>query len=199
MAAITSQTFNLPDCPLHYVQAGPADGIPIVLLHGMKFQAQTWQDLGTLDFLAGLGCCVYAVDMPGFGKSGTSSLPPTEVLHRFLAHVQKKSLVLIGPSMGGRIALEYAISHPEQLRGLVVVGAVGVEENRAGLARIKVPSLIIWGGEDQVSPLSNSDILLEELGQASREIYPGAPHPCYLDQTDRWHQSLRSFLIGLGD
>ena len=160
----------------------------------MKFQAETWRELGTLDALAEAGLRVLAVDMPGFGKSAASEVVPGEVLRRLYHQLGLSKAVLIGPSMGGRIALEFAIAHPQHIAGLVLVGAVGVAENRGGLARITAPVLIIWGEEDQVSPLTHSDILLTELSRAQREIYPQAPHPCYLGQPQRWHASLTTFL-----
>lgn len=36
----------------------------VLLLHGVKYSAQTWQDLGTLSLLAGAGYRVAAVDLP---------------------------------------------------------------------------------------------------------------------------------------
>lgn len=193
MAAITDQLFDLDGCLLHALACGPSNGLPVILLHGMKFQAETWRELGTLDVLAEAGLRVCAVDMPGFGKSGASGVAPGEVLRRLYRHLDLRKAVLVGPSMGGRIALEFAIAQPELIAGLVLVGAVGVEENRAGLARITAPTLIIWGEDDQVSPLANSDLLLAGLSRAERQVYPQAPHPCYLGQRERWHQSLTTF------
>ncbi|MCL2789262.1 MAG: alpha/beta fold hydrolase [Desulfobulbus sp.] len=163
----------------------------------MKFQAATWRELGTLEVLAELGLRVLAVDMPGFGKSPASTVQPVEALVRFLDRQGVPRAVLVGPSMGGRIALEFAIAHPDRVAGLVLAGAVGVEENRAHLTTITVPSLVVWGGEDQVSPLANSEILLNGLQNVRREMYPGAPHPCYLAQPERWHASLRTFFTAL--
>ncbi|MDD2466069.1 MAG: alpha/beta hydrolase [Desulfobulbus sp.] len=197
MALITEKTIDLDGVLIHALECGAQEGRTVVLLHGMKFQAQTWQELGTLEALSQLGLHVLAVDMPGFGKSAPAPLPPGEVLARLYAKENFLQAVLIGPSMGGRIATEFAIAHPEKISGLVLVGAVGVEENRAGLLRITAPVLIVWGEEDQVSPMSNSDILLNELSSARREIYPQAPHPCYLGQPDRWHESLKTFFTDL--
>lgn len=194
MTEIAEQLFDLDGCLIHALQCGPVDGLPVILLHGMKFQAETWRELGTLDALAEAGLRILAVDMPGFGKSAASDVVPGEVLRRLYQHLGLSKAVLIGPSMGGRIALEFAIAHPQHIAGLVLVGAVGVAENRAELARISAPTLIIWGEDDQVSPLANSDILLAALARAQREIYPQAPHPCYLGQPQRWHASLTTFL-----
>ncbi|MDX9834192.1 MAG: alpha/beta hydrolase [Desulfobulbus sp.] len=193
----TTRQINLDGCTTHCLETGnPADQA-VVLLHGMKFQAETWRELGTLDQLADLGLRVLAVDMPGFGQSAANPCAPGEVVHRLLDTLDIDRAVLVGPSMGGRIAMEYAIQHPTRLAGLVLVGAVGVADNRAGLGRITVPVLVVWGSEDQVAPLTDSDTLLAELPQARREIFDGAPHPCYLDQPERWHKVLRAFLSSL--
>lgn len=197
MEAISSQTVTIDGCEVHVLELGDPQGIPVVLLHGMKFQAETWRQLGTLDVLAALGMSVLAIDMPGFGQSPSCPLAAVDVLVRVFAQKKLKPAVVIGPSMGGRIALEFGIQHPESLAGLVLVGAVGVEENREGLATITAPTLIVWGEEDQVSPLAKSDILLNGIVNARREIFPGAPHPCYLAQPERWHATLRTFLSSL--
>lgn len=197
MALITEKTIDLDGCSIHALECGDRKGQTVLLLHGMNFQAQTWLELGTMAALADLGLHVLAVDMPGFGKSEANALAPGEVLTRLFPKENLSRAVLIGPSMGGRIALEFAIAHPEKISGLVLIGAVGVEEIRTGLSRITVPVLVVWGGEDQVSPLANSDILLEECANAKRELYPQAPHPCYLKQPDRWHASLKAFFTDL--
>jgi abhydrolase domain-containing protein 14 len=169
----------------------------VLLLHGMKFNAATWQELGTLEKLAGAGFHPVAVDMPGFGESPVCDKDQDEILSAFISQGELNRPVMIGPSMGGRIALEFAVNHPGILGGLVLVGAVGVEENRERLAEIDIPVLIIWGGEDRISPLANSDILLESIKGAERLVIDGAPHPCYLDQPDRWHGAVLDFLNGL--
>ena len=197
MPTLTTRQIDLDGCTIHCLESGDPAGRAVVLLHGMKFQAETWRELGTLAQLADQGLRVLAVDMPGFGRSPAHPLPPGEVVHRLLDKLDIDRAVLVGPSMGGRIAMEYAIGHPERLAGLVLVGAVGVADNRAGLGRITVPVLVVWGSEDQVAPLADSDTLLTELPRARREILDGAPHPCYLDRPERWHEVLRTFLTSL--
>jgi abhydrolase domain-containing protein 14 len=194
---ITSKIVDLDGPVVHCLECGEAKRRAVVLLHGMKFQAETWRELGTLEVLAGLGLHVLAVDMPGFGKSPASETPPVEVLAQFIRQQGLDRVVLVGPSMGGRIALEFAITYPQRIAGLILAGAVGVEENRAGLTGIVAPTHIVWGAEDQISPLANSDTLLTEIQNATREIYPEAPHPCYLVQPDRWHASLLTFFTNL--
>ncbi|WP_051305835.1 alpha/beta fold hydrolase [Desulfogranum mediterraneum] len=197
MTEIAQQHLDCDGCPVHYLEAGDPAGPVVVLLHGMKFNAATWQELGTIEFLAGLGYRVIAADMPGFGNSPAAERPPVEVLERFLAALSLSQLTLVGPSMGGRTTLEYALADQSRLQGLVLVGAVGVAENKERLSEIAVPLLAIWGGEDAVSPVVLSELLVEQVVAARRVIFPGAPHPCYLEQTDQFHETLKEFLSSL--
>ncbi len=197
MADVVSKNIDISSCSLHCLAAGEGKDRDIVLLHGMKFQAATWQELGTLKILADAGMRALALDMPGFGKSPACEAEQDEVLARFVDREVSGRPVLLGPSMGGRIALEFAINHPGKISGLILVGAVGVEENRDRLAEIKVPTLLVWGSEDQISPTVNSDILLAAIAGAKRVIIKGAPHPCYLDQPETFHGTVRNFVSSL--
>ncbi|MFH1217950.1 MAG: alpha/beta hydrolase [Pseudomonadota bacterium] len=187
-----TETFG--PCQLHYIEGGISSGKDIVLLHGMKFQAQTWKDLGTLRILGESARHPMALDLPGFGDSPSCAGKPAEVLVDFISRKKLEKPLLVGPSMGGRVALEFCLDHPDQVGGLVLVGAVGVQENRERLSLINVPSLIIWGGEDAISPLENGRLLAREISGASFFVIDGAPHPCYLHQPEIWHRELLSFL-----
>lgn len=193
MTGIQEKSIDCHGCPVHYLECGTPQGAAVVLLHGMKFQAETWRELGTLQVLADQQLRVLAVDMPGFGKSPACDRQPIEVLSEVFEQLGLNRAVLIGPSMGGRIAMEFAIAQPQRIAGLVLVGAVGVEENKAKVGAITAPCLIVWGEDDQVAPLAHSEVLVNTLANAHREIVPQAPHPCYLAQPDHWHALLRAF------
>ena len=197
MFDIIEKNIDAASCCLHVLEAGERGGKDVVLLHGMKFQAATWQELGTLEKMASAGYHPLALDMPGFGGSAPCAESQDKVLSEFITQGELDRPVLIGPSMGGRIALELALNHPGILGGLILVGAVGVEENKDRLAQLDLPVFIIWGGEDRISPLANSDTLLENVKGARRLIIEGAPHPCYLEQPDTWHSAVFEFIASL--
>ena len=197
MIEITTNKSKAGSCEIHFLSAGNPDNTTVVLLHGMKFQAATWQELGTLERIAEEGFHVIAMDMPGFGLSPTCSAEQNKMLESFLQEIGQQKIILIGPSMGGKIALEFTINHPERITALVLVGSVGVEENSNNLSSIDVPTLMIWGSEDQISPLTNCEILLSSISGSKKIIIEGAPHPCYLDNPDTWHTELMNFLNSL--
>lgn len=193
MTEIVSKTAQVNSCDIHFLEAGSKDNRAVILLHGMKFQAATWKETGTLQKLAESGFHAVAIDMPGFGMSPACSLDQETVLLDFIRD-RGQRVILVGPSMGGRIALEFAINHPSSLAGLVLVGSVGVQENRNSLTAINTPTLIVWGSEDQISPMADCELLHTSIPGSRKIIIEGAPHPCYLDNSEIWHRELIQFL-----
>jgi pimeloyl-ACP methyl ester carboxylesterase len=108
-------------CPTAYLDAGPREGRPLLLLHGL---GATNASLLPLLWELAADHRVIAPDLPGFGASGAprgSYAPATYVpwaldLCRRLGIEQP---VAIGNSMGGRIALELGLQRPEMLSGVV--------------------------------------------------------------------------------
>ncbi|MBU0681778.1 MAG: alpha/beta hydrolase [Proteobacteria bacterium] len=192
--ALRDQKISVGDCEIHHMNVGGAGGRSLLFLHGMKFNAATWLNLGTLAMMGDEGYEAMAIDLPGFGESPACDLDPVEVLRQIVINQKLDKPVLIGPSMGGKVALDFALTYPEFVGGLVLIGAVGVEERKEQLSTINVPTLIVWGSEDAISPLANGHLLAERIPNASLVLVQGAPHPCYLDQPDIWHWELTSFL-----
>ena len=194
MLTITEKEIRLAKGTVHCLTGGNRGMRDILLLHGKKFEAETWRDLRTLHELGEAGFHAVALDMPGFGKSPAAEMDNTTVIRAFIQAEQLDRPILLGPYMGGQVALEFALAHPLMVGGLILVGAVGVEENKDRLADIKVPTLVIWGSEDAVSPLANGQLLAKEINNARLVVIDKAPHPCYLDHSDQWHEELIDFL-----
>lgn len=96
----------------------------LVLLHGIGANLYCWR---TLIPRLNQKYSVLALDLPGFGQSskpldGSYGLDDqVDRLRSFFAHLGIKQLYMIGNSMGGNIALWYAVRHPEQVLGTVVI------------------------------------------------------------------------------
>lgn len=102
-------------------------GVPVVIAHGLAEHSGRYERLGS--FLAGRGVPVWALDHRGHGRSDGPRVHVDrfddylEDLDRFLDRVQAdagQTPVLLGHSMGGLIALSYALARPQRLAGLVL-------------------------------------------------------------------------------
>lgn len=107
---------------IHFVEAG--QGEPLLLVHGFIAWSFTWRH--NLPALAER-FHTYAPDLRGFGLSqrGTHLRygldDQADLLAAFLDAMQVKRTALIGHSMGGEIALRFALRHPHRLKGMVLV------------------------------------------------------------------------------
>ncbi|MFE7182071.1 alpha/beta fold hydrolase [Streptomyces erythrochromogenes] len=100
-----------------------ADAPPIVFVHGTRFSAGQWSpQLAALqaDFE------VAAVDLPGHGSRSAqpwSLGAASEVIAAAVDSLDRGPALVVGHSLGGYAALEFARRRPELLRGLVLAGA----------------------------------------------------------------------------
>lgn len=102
------------------------EGKPLIILHGLFGQSDNWNSFGKQ--FAEQGFAVYLVDMRNHGLSPHSDVwdyqamsdDILELIHdNYLATAGK--IILLGHSMGGKIAMLFAMQHPELLDKLVVV------------------------------------------------------------------------------
>ena len=182
---------------LHWLEDGPADGTPVVLLHGARFHSGTWQQLGTLDRLAQEGFRAIALDLPGFGKSPALAPGGSFDLSAFLAAQKIARSVVLAPSMSGRVALPLVTAHPDQLAGFVAVAPVELATYESALRKLALPTLVVWGELDDVVPLAQGRALHSWVKDSQLVVLPGARHPCYLDRPDEFHSALIAFLRSL--
>ena len=194
MAEIISRHVDVGPCTVYSLQTKNTAGQDVVLLHGARFQAATWKELKTLDRLCNAGYRPHAIDLPGFGKSPRCTVAHEAVLEAFIQQEKLSRPVLVGPSMSGKISLEFALKQPDSVGGLVLIGAVGVREKSEQLHTIRVPCLILWGSTDAVAQLDDGHLLHQKIQGAELRIFDNAGHPCYLDQPGLWHQELLAFL-----
>ncbi len=109
---------------VHFVQQG--QGAPVILIHGLAASLLDWTEL--LPTLASNGYAGYALDLLGHGNSYKP--PRLEDYHienvfdhfrAWLEQLQPASpLILVGHSLGGYLAMEYALRYPGRVRALVL-------------------------------------------------------------------------------
>lgn len=114
---------SIPGGRLYYETAG--QGPAVVMLHGFTFDTRMWD----AQFNAiGLSHRVVRYDLRGFGKS---SVPPAgqsyshaEDLRNLLGQLEIDRAHLVGASMGGRIAIDFALAHAPMCRSLALINPV---------------------------------------------------------------------------
>ncbi len=113
---------------VHYSVEGPDGARDIILVHGFAASVHAWLPWAERlrdDFR------LISVDLPGHGLTASpegyrASLQGNAALIDELAtEVGADRFVLVGNSMGGAVALTYALDHPERLDGLVLVNSAG--------------------------------------------------------------------------
>jgi len=113
-----------PELSIHYIEDNPSGHMPVILLHGLGANGNSWQ----LQFpaLVEANFRVIAPDTRGFGQSTfpggkTTIHAMAEDMVELLTSLQIDKTDVVGISMGGTIALQLAIDHPELVRKLVLV------------------------------------------------------------------------------
>jgi pimeloyl-ACP methyl ester carboxylesterase len=135
---LTDQTITLHGSTFHYTEQGDRRAPAVVLLHGITGHARTWDDEG-----AALAARyrVLALDQRGHGESD----PPADAdytiaslagdLAAFVDALGLTTFALVGLSLGGRVGIQYAGTHPGRVSRLVVID-IGPDIAPAGRMRV---------------------------------------------------------------
>ena len=116
-----------------YVDEGPTSDLPpVVLLHGMLGDLTNWND--TLRVLSDNDYRVVAPVLPVYEMSLKEASVPGLVsyVRAFLSQLSIDQAILVGNSLGGHVALLYALKYPDAVAALVLAGASGIYEINVG-------------------------------------------------------------------
>jgi pimeloyl-ACP methyl ester carboxylesterase len=130
-----SQGTELSMAYMDLAPTGPRLDRAIVLLHGKNFCGATWE--GVIVGLQQAGYRVIVPDQIGFCKSAK----PQDYqygLHQLAANTRAllgrlgiERPIIMGHSMGGMLAMRYALMYGPEISGLVVVNPLGLEDWKA--------------------------------------------------------------------
>jgi len=121
------ESVQVGDRVVRYLKRGEGS-LPAILIHGFGGDLNNWLfnhvDLGKRR-------AVYALDLPGHGGSSkqvdSGSLGEfSEVLGGFMSVLGIPRAHLVGHSMGGAVAVEYALAYPERTASLTLIASAGL-------------------------------------------------------------------------
>ena len=131
LAGVREEVCDVGNFPIHFYCAGRR-GTPIVLIHGLGNSAEVWSPLIlqlSKEYL------VYALDLPGFGKTPAAPEGYTIATHvlylkRFLDALGFPQVTLVGNSLGGWIATRFAVAYPERVHHLYLLNSAGLRREQ---------------------------------------------------------------------
>ena len=269
LVSIASLALALPNPPaekvavvygqnIRYIEAG--QGPAVILLHGLGAVKEIW----TANWEAlSAGHHVYALDQIGFGHSDKPLLEYkiatwVDFLHGFMQSENIHQATLVGNSLGGWIALEFAAQHPEMVDRLVLVDSAGlawgqggpvidlnpssiagwrtllealfydkkmvsdqfvlrvftdhmrnndgytIERTLAGFAQaqfedaklgsIHVPTLVVWGREDELISVTRAEKFRNGIPGAKLVVFEQCGHVPQLEKPDDFNRAVLDFL-----
>lgn len=179
------RTIRVNGLTLNYLDWGPENAPPVVLLHGITGHARVWDHLAER-LLPGRR--VLALDQRGHGDSDPAPDDDYRVatmaddVAAFAASLRLDRFALLGHSMGGRIAIQYAAAHAARLERLIIVD-IGPDIELAGLQRVRgmmsqSPERIEseeWAVEyiRRANPLQDLDLLRQRVRHSLKRLPDG--------------------------
>ncbi len=122
-----SMFVDIDGMQVHYRDEG--QGMPVVLIHGTAASLHTWDDW-TSELIKTHR--VIRMDLPAFGLTGPNKTRDYSIksykkfMDDFITQMEIDSFHLAGNSLGGNIAWNYALEHPEKVQKLILVDASGL-------------------------------------------------------------------------
>jgi pimeloyl-ACP methyl ester carboxylesterase len=263
---------------IHLRDEGNKQGPVLVLLHGSNASLQTWEP-----WVARLGAKYRVISLDQIGHGLTGANPANDygpkafvdTLDAALTKINVQKFALAGNSMGGGIAVHYALAHPEKLSALILVDAGGAPNSEpkstpigfkvarmplikelvryitprsiieksvhqtlandaiideamidrywellrypgnreatgyrfaakripfdaATLSKVTIPTLVMWGEEDQLIPVSASHWFAKAIPGAKEVVYPGIGHIPMEEAADQSAKDVDSFIAAIG-
>ncbi|KAK6928101.1 Serine aminopeptidase, S33 [Dillenia turbinata] len=121
---------------------------PVVLLHSFDSSCLEWRFAYPLLEEAGLEA--WAIDVLGWGFSDLGRLPPCNApskryhLYQFWKSHVKRPMVLVGPSLGAAVAIDFAVNFPEAVEKLILISPSVYAEGIGNLSRL--PKIVAYAG-----------------------------------------------------
>ena len=117
---------KIDDLLIRYLDKNKS-GIPLLLLHGLGGSIESWSN--NINFLSST-FRIIALDLPGFGLSDKPKINYSikfyvSFLEKFIKRIKINHLFIIGSSLGGHIAVEFALKNREIVDKLILISPAG--------------------------------------------------------------------------
>jgi len=157
---------------LFYFEAGDPGQPPLVMIHGLGDEADTWRH--QIPLLAE-DHHVIALDLPGFGRSDHLQQAYTPTLMKgaileLMGVLGLEKATLIGSSLGAILAHGIAAAHPERLSGLVLVDGALYQPDQMGDSGLQVMAIPLVGETIYTNFRKNPDAAYDSLRPVYQDL-----------------------------
>lgn len=135
-------------------EMGPAEGQPVLFVHGTGAWSEAWKP--TMQAMAVAGFHTVAIDLPPFGlsqrpeKANYDKFSQGQRIVQLIAAMQLNKVILVGHSFGGGPTMEAALQIPQKVKSVILVDAalsINVENETADVhAKSIVATMLHWQG-----------------------------------------------------
>lgn len=173
---------------LHYLEFySDVDQVgTVIFIHGSGPGASGWSNFKkNVNALSETGYRVIVIDIPGYGQTSK----PTDAIYNldFFTHYLDEFLVLknitqailIGNSLGGAIAIGYALDHPDKVSHLILMATGGVEEREIYFATEGIQAMVKY-------PMGSPEFTKEVLGELLKLLVFDPKHVTQELIDERW-------------
>ena len=173
---------------LHYLEFNSdVDQVgTVIFIHGSGPGASGWSNFKkNVNALSETGYRVIVIDIPGYGQTSK----PTDAIYNldFFTHyldeflVQKNitQAILIGNSLGGAIAIGYALDHPDKVSHLILMATGGIEEREIYFATEGIQAMVKY-------PMGSPEFTKEVLGELLKLLVFDPKHVTQELIDERW-------------
>lgn len=152
--------------------------------------------LGTLSYLSNWGYRAFAVDIPNTEQNDQEAV---QWLRKLIQSLQLTNLVIISPSMSGRMTLPYIIQLKKQqklIQGFVPIAPIETNKFQTNdYKQIKIPTLIVHGEND--TKFQSAFEKLQQIPNSKILLIKNASHASYVEKPMEFHNGLRQFLYNI--
>jgi 3-oxoadipate enol-lactonase len=124
--ALQTGYVDIGKCKLHYEMKG--EGTPLIMIHAGMLNKEIWEPQFN-EFAKKFKVIIYDARNHGLSQSEPDTFSHHKDLYLLMEKLQIPKAVIMGESMGGYIAIDFAIAYPEKVIALIPVstGLTGYE------------------------------------------------------------------------
>jgi 3-oxoadipate enol-lactonase len=159
-------------------------GSPLILVHGVGANLSFWDD--TTAALSGRWKII-RYDLRGSGLSETTDCPPVslEILANDLNAIMEELSIaeasIVGWSLGGMIALQFALDHPRKIKSMVLVGST---------AKLQPRSAEMFAKRLQIAETDGMQALIDETFHLTEQGFAPTIRQTHPDRIQRFKMML---------